>query len=157
MKIFYLDEDPYKAALWLDDVRQNKMILETAQLLCTAWNILEPDHGMPLYKSTHINHPCAVWVRESADNCEWLLDYWFYLAEIRNFSHKSFTDLWKYLVFGPPSSLNYKGLTLHPNCTTFKEEKDTVIAYRKYMCYEKWGHRTTWNYGEEPEWRKEYV
>tara|TARA_B100001778_G_C18522541_1_gene599614 strand:+ start:508 stop:903 length:396 start_codon:yes stop_codon:yes gene_type:complete len=43
-------------------------------LLCTAWHIIDPEHSLfcPPYKKTHINHPCAIWVRESSENYKWL-------------------------------------------------------------------------------------
>jgi hypothetical protein len=36
MNIFALSECPEQSALWLDDIRKNKMILESAQMLSTA-------------------------------------------------------------------------------------------------------------------------
>jgi hypothetical protein len=56
------------------------MILELAQLLYTAWHILEhpswrqyaPNGG---YKSTHINHPIAVWIRQSKENYKFAASY----------------------------------------------------------------------------------
>lgn len=71
MNIFILDQDPKTAAQYHCDKHVTKMILESAQLLCTALN----DAGVPMpYKSTHKNHPCAKWVRESRTNALWLLD-----------------------------------------------------------------------------------
>lgn len=78
MNIFVLDENPFKAAqlLFKDDIymknkRSKKMILESAQLLSTALN--EYNSGLPVYKTTHKNHPCAIWVRQSRQNYTWLL------------------------------------------------------------------------------------
>lgn len=68
------------------------MILETAQLLSTAHRVLDgvettqlsktgrrvkrwilPDDGRSiLYEATHINHPSAVWARQSKENYKWL-------------------------------------------------------------------------------------
>ena len=67
MNIFYLDEDPRLCAQYHCDRHVIKMILESAQLLCTAVNILAGEQVTP-YKSTHVNHPCSIWVRESFDN-----------------------------------------------------------------------------------------
>ena len=75
------------------------MILEYAQLLSTTHRFLDgtlstgisntgrkqtryvlPDErDNILYKSTHINHPSAVWVRQSRDNYAWL---WQLLKEV---------------------------------------------------------------------------
>ena len=67
MNIFVLDKDPIKAAQYMCDKHISKMIIESAQLLCTAF-----DDGVAPYKRTHYNHPCAKWVRESKNNFNWL-------------------------------------------------------------------------------------
>lgn len=71
-----------------------KMILEYAQLLSTAHRVLDGTQsigttktgrkqiryvlsgelGDILYSATHINHPSAVWVRQSAENYMWLAE-----------------------------------------------------------------------------------
>jgi len=71
MNIFYLDPDPRVCAGMHCDKHCVKMILETAQLLCTAHRVLDGDESadsLGLYKAAFKNHPCAVWVRECADN-----------------------------------------------------------------------------------------
>ena len=63
MNIFYLDKDPRKAAEFQYNKHVVKMILETAQILCTAHHcIMGEDADVP-YKSTHKNHPSTVWAR----------------------------------------------------------------------------------------------
>ena len=94
MNIFYLDRDPVKAAQYHSDKHVVKMILESAQLLSTAHRVLDgqevvqlnaagarmkryilnDEREQELYKSTHVNHPSAIWVRESAANYNWLVD-----------------------------------------------------------------------------------
>ena len=76
MNIFYVNEDPVKAAQDLVDSHVVKMILESAQLLSAAHHILDPekDHA-ELYRLTHKNHPCAKWVRKSKGNYQWLYDH----------------------------------------------------------------------------------
>lgn len=74
MNIFLLDEDPRKCAEYHVDKHVVKMILEYAQLLSTAHAILD-NNGIQLeglYKPTHKNHPCAIWVRESYHNYQML-------------------------------------------------------------------------------------
>lgn len=67
---------PRRAAEWHCDKHVVKMILESTQLLWTAWAVLEDgcnkDTKPTPYKPTHKNHPCAVWVRKSTANYEWL-------------------------------------------------------------------------------------
>lgn len=72
MNIFILDRNPIKAVEYLGDVHVSKMVLETAQILCTgyAYSISRPP-----YKITHFNHPCCVWARETKGNYVWLLRY----------------------------------------------------------------------------------
>lgn len=74
MNIFYLDPNPALAARYHCDKHVIKMILESAQLLCTAINYHAGEQVTP-YKSTHINHPCSIWVRESFSN-------WYYVYSL---------------------------------------------------------------------------
>jgi hypothetical protein len=92
MNIFYLHNDPVICAEMHNDKHCIKMILEYAQLLSTAHRFLDgvqsiglsysgrkqtryvlSDSREPiLYSATHINHPSAIWVRQSRDNYAWL-------------------------------------------------------------------------------------
>jgi hypothetical protein len=89
MNIFYLHSNPRTCAEMHVDKHCVKMILEYAQLLSTAHRVLD---GVPatghsrsgrkhttytltnhynneiLYAATHINHPSAIWVRQSKQN-----------------------------------------------------------------------------------------
>ena len=71
MNIFYLDKSPRVAAEWHGDKHVCKMIVETAQMLSTAHYVQEMSGRRLLYKPTHINHPCSVWVRENTANYFW--------------------------------------------------------------------------------------
>jgi hypothetical protein len=91
MNIFYLNNAPKICAQMHVDKHCVKMILESAQLLSTAHRVLDgvetiavinnrkvrkwelpDDRQSILYSATHINHPSAVWVRQSAANYTWL-------------------------------------------------------------------------------------
>ncbi|MBS3076632.1 hypothetical protein J4481_02740 [Candidatus Pacearchaeota archaeon] len=72
MNIFVLDKDPKKSARILCDQHVVKMILESAQLLCTAHHCTNPKSKAP-YKKTHVNHPCSIWTRTSEGNYNWLV------------------------------------------------------------------------------------
>lgn len=65
MNIFWLDTDLSKCAKAHCDKHVVKMILESCQLLATAHHMCG---STATYKATHINHPCAIWVRESSTN-----------------------------------------------------------------------------------------
>ena len=91
MNIFYLDPNTTKCAEYHVDRHCVKMIVEYAQLLSTAHRVLDgveyvdtsssrkikrwkldSSYESILYKATHINHPSAIWVRQSYKNYMWL-------------------------------------------------------------------------------------
>lgn len=74
MNIFVLDEDPVKSAQMQCDKHVVKMVLETAQLLCSVYDKAP-------YRRTHYNHPCAIWTRTSLANYKWLIEHGRALAE----------------------------------------------------------------------------
>lgn len=71
MNIFVVEKDELgnpdfiASAYSMDRKRLIKMILESAQMLCTVLN--EKGFTTP-YKSTHRNHPCTLWTSESVVN-----------------------------------------------------------------------------------------
>ena len=95
MNLFWLDSDVTRCAQAHQDTHVGKMLLEAVQLLCTAfveprrgwacpdasasvsktpyrWQDLSTDQRLAAdllpYSHTHINHPCALWVRASRAN-----------------------------------------------------------------------------------------
>jgi hypothetical protein len=93
MNIFYLDKNQINCAQMHNDKHCIKMILEYAQLLSTAhrvldghqsivnspsgrkqkrWHLDDPNTDSLFYSATHINHPSAIWVRQSLSNYMWL-------------------------------------------------------------------------------------
>ncbi len=79
MNIFFLDKNPKLVAQYHVDRHVIKMNLENAQLISTAYRSLTGnDKG---YKSTHANHPCGKWVRNSYENYRWMLELGHYLNE----------------------------------------------------------------------------
>lgn len=88
MNIFILDTDLRRNAEMYCDKHAIKMILETAQLMCT---VVQEMGGVSPYKPTHKNHPCTKWLMESGANWDLLLDL---VTELNNeykfrFNHKS--------------------------------------------------------------------
>ena len=74
MNIFYLHKCPKRAAQLQYNKHVVKMILESAQMLCTAHHcIMGSDADVP-YKVAHRNHPSTKWARQSGENYAWL--YW---------------------------------------------------------------------------------
>ena len=99
MNIFYLEKNPMRCAEMHNDKHCIKMILEYSQLLSTAHRFLDgievlekravhgsfpvrwrnvkkwklsDERDKILYAATHINHPSAIWVRQSISNYMWL-------------------------------------------------------------------------------------
>lgn len=74
MNIFILSNDPIKAAQFQCNKHVVKMVLESAQLLCSVFEIAP-------YRRTHYNHPCSIWVRESSANFDWLIAHALALSD----------------------------------------------------------------------------
>lgn len=71
MNIFILDTDLKRNAQSYCNAHLSKIILESAQLMCTVINEMG---GVSPYKTTHKNHPCAKWLFESGGNWDLLFD-----------------------------------------------------------------------------------
>jgi len=74
LNIFYLHEDPRKAAEYQYNKHVVKMILESAQMLCTAHHHYGNGDNVP-YKKAHYNHPSTIWVRENSLHYDWLYEH----------------------------------------------------------------------------------
>ena len=175
MNIFFLSLDPRKAARLQCDKHVVKMILETAQLLCTAIRLLVADEDdiilglwAKLYKATHKNHPMAVWVRESEHNFLWTLSHGLELCAeyTRRYEkiHKTQAVLeaiqqyYKQCELAFPNTGNTKKPICMPIQYRFKGpslEQDTVDSYWLYYAEEK-AYMAKWNHGTEPKrWKQE--
>ena len=152
MNIFILDMDIKKCAQYHCDQHVVKMILESVQLLCTALN--KKGFVTP-YKSTHIKHPCVLWVEASYDNFLWLRDLTIELNREYKYrynkvdDHKSMTALSKITEYSYPSI----GLTPFPQAMpeTFKVIGDPVLAYRQFYLGDK-ASFAKWTKRDIPEW-----
>ena len=130
MNIFLLDTDPTICAQMHCDKHVVKMVLETAQLLCSAY---EP--GTAPYKRTHYNHPCAVWSRSSLCNYKYLIalgmalcgEYTHRYGKV----HKS-QQVIEWCSDNLPD-VPTGDLTEMPQCMPDEfKDKDVVTAYRNY-------------------------
>ena len=150
MNIFLTDFNPYKSSKHLDDLRLNKMILETAQLLCTAYRSIYNDNPEILYKDTHINHPCSIWARKSKNNFFYLHIYWQALNQERSYR---FPDKKPHLSYIKLNNIFLNKINIEKtkyklikkrsvyinfdfNCTEYKDYEIT-IAY-KLQLIKKW-------------------
>jgi hypothetical protein len=80
LNIFYLHEDPRKAAEYQYNKHVVKMILESAQMLCTAHHHYGDGDNVP-YKKAHYNHPSTIWVRENSLHYDWLYEHMMALGD----------------------------------------------------------------------------
>ena len=142
MNIFYLSTDPKKAAQMMYNKHVVKMILESAQLLCTAHVISDgPDANVP-YKVTHKNHPSAIWARESKSNYKWLYDHMIALGEeyTKRYGKKHLTILkCSGVLSKAPTNIIKTELTPMPQCMPdqYKVPGNSVEAYWNYYEAEK--------------------
>lgn len=179
MNIFYIDSDPKLCAEWAVDRHCVKMILEAAQLLSTAHRLLDgtqyadktktgrsvkrwrlPDNRETIfYSATHVNHPCAVWVRESARNYTWL---WSYLNEhckeytrrygkIHKIEQDGLLDALKQIPTNIPRILHRTPVPSAMD-TKYIISEDPIVNYRNYYKVGK-AHLHSWKApATAPDW-----
>lgn len=179
MNIFYVHPDPFIAGRQMVDKHVVKMILETAQLLSTAHRILDgeeyvgqsqsgrkarrwrlPDERENiLYSATHINHPSAVWCRESKANYEWLFEHFVGLLQEYNYryekTHKCADATFVYALANAPKNIKLAPFT-DPTPAMLDEYKvgnDSLASYRNYYKHGK-VHLHKYTKREVPEWLK---
>lgn len=138
MNIFVLSpEGPEASARDQCDKHVVKMVLESAQLLCSPF-----DPGVAPYKRTHFNHPCSVWARSSKDNYLWLVEHALALSDEYSFrygrTHKSQATIEWCRDRVSRLSLPDAGLTSLPQAMPEQYRgPDTVEAYRAYYIGDK--------------------
>jgi hypothetical protein len=136
MNIFVLDTDPKLAAQALCNKHIPKMIVESAQMLSTAF----PKAIAP-YKHTHVNHPCSKWVRDSQSNYDWLVEHALEMCNEYTLRYKKIHKTQKVIEFckNNPPSLPKVGLT--PFAIAIKDpvyhDVDPVISYKAYYIGDK--------------------
>jgi hypothetical protein len=148
MNIFFLHWCPKKAAKYHVDRHVIKMILETAQLLCSVhWMLNSTAH----YKLTHKNHPSAVWARFCVGNYLWLVELGLALCEEYRFRygehkrHKSQSIL-EDLAIRIPAELPHGPVSPPPQAMPdeFKRPHNLArAAYRDYYTFNK-AHLHSW-------------
>jgi len=140
MNIFVLDLNPKTCAELHCDKHVVKMIVETAQLLCSAHHIIGTKLT-DLYKLTHKNHPCSIWARESSDNYKWLVRLGLHLCDEYtnryNKIHKTSTLLLNLLTTQPEKFSTHQH-TERPLCMPDKYHSTYVVeSYINYYKNEK--------------------
>jgi hypothetical protein len=170
MNIFALDLDPVKCAEYHNSKHTIKMILEHNQLLSTAHRVLDgseivvksktnrnvkrwvlPDvRENILYSATHVNHPSAIWCRQSKSNYMWLVEltdalckeYTYRYGKIHKCESIGLVELLK----TPPQNIINKPFT-QPTPAMPDECKvtgDSIASYRNYYKMNK-THLANWD------------
>ena len=182
MNIFYLDKNPQRCAQMHVDKHCVKMILEYAQLLSTAHRvldgvlttglsqsgrkrqqyILQDDLDKVLYSATHVNHPSAVWCRQSSANYMWLAElleecckeYTYRYGKIHKVESSGLMQILKNVF---PINIVNKPFT-EPTPAMPDECKvpgDALQSYRNYYVMNKshlWSWKGKINKRTEPNW-----
>lgn len=178
MNIFILSWNVKECAKWHFDRHVVKMILELAQLLSTAHWILSDKSTVIkwnqyncIYKQTHKNHPCAVWVREHLNNYRYIVklalalcdEYYYRYGKKKNKQHKT-RNIIEFLQNNEPTYLDQKKelpliepmkITKPPQAMPNEYKRtDTLESYKKYYMSDEKRHLASWSNRETPEWFK---
>ena len=140
MNIFYLDKDPYKAAELQYNKHVVKMILESAQMLCTAHHHYDNGDNVP-YKIAHYNHPSTIWCRQNKNNYRWLYNHMIALGEEYTVrygkTHLTITKCLEPLACYPPG-MPWGKFTQPPQCMPDEYKRESAIhAYWLYYVHDK--------------------
>lgn len=178
MNLFILSWNVKKCARWHFDKHVVKMILELAQLLSTAhWTLDDKtrvtffkwkEHGL-IYRPTHKNHPCAIWVRQHVNNykftCALALalcdEYYFRYGCEKNRQHAS-RKIIEHLTKNIPKNfpdcqerlIGFWKVTQPAQAMPddYKVLKKPLHAYHNYYRSEQKSHLANWKKREEPTW-----
>ena len=143
MNIFYLDKCPDKAARLQYNKHVVKMILESAQMLCTAHHCYGDKwqkENVP-YKQAHLNHPSTVWTRRSKSTYMWLYEHMMALGTeyyVRyGKTHLTITKCKEFLAT-PPKHIQGDEWSQPPQAMPDEyKHKDSIIAYWQYYINDK--------------------
>ena len=161
MNIFFLHKHPEQSAEMLCDKHVPKMLLETCQMLCTAYqrNLGKRDI---LYKPAYENHPMTRWVGDSQPHFEWAFDHAVAISQQfrKRFGkvHKS-NRIIKTIACDLLDEINESelfpdnGFKDPPQCMPLEYKCDDYVqAYRNYYMAEK-RYFAKWEKGvDKPAW-----
>jgi hypothetical protein len=178
MNIFYLDHNPKRCAEMHVDKHCVKMILEYAQLLSTAHRVIDGTESIclsktgrrqkryvlsderesVLYSATHINHPSAVWVRESYNNYLWLSELLIELCKEYTHRygkvHKVERDGLLNQLLHSPANINLSKAFTEPTPAMpdqYKVAGNSIQSYKNYYLGDK-RRMFSWKKRNQPSW-----
>ena len=174
MNIFILDYDMIKSAQYMCDKHIVKMMTEHNQMLSTAHRfyngkkeiVTENNRKKTIYKlekyddivykSSHLNHPCNIWLRKSISNYMWLYKYNLHTIEeyVKRYDKcpKCLTTGLMYILKDAPKNIPDLGLTDFAVAMPDRYKTDCVVeSYRNYYLNDK-QEIAKWNKTEKPYW-----
>lgn len=155
MNIFFLSLNPRICAIMHCDKHVRKMILEYAQMLCTAHHVCGRYKNPNLYLEAFKNNPCTVWTRTTTGNYLWLYNLFKNLCKeyTRRFGkiHSSQKRLENCLSFIPVGIPNGNITKLHQAMPSYCKHSRDIRAYHNYYNMEK-TYFATWTNTPIPYW-----
>jgi hypothetical protein len=152
VNIFVLDQDIRTCARYHADQHVVKMILESAQMLCT---VINEAGGKAPYKATHVNHPCTRWVGQSLSNWLWLQRLALALNDEYRYRYRVSRDHTSAGIVRnlSPPQIDDPGLTEFAQAMPdkYKVPGNAVEAYRRFYVGEK-SHFAKWTRRRSPKW-----
>ena len=151
MNIFILSLKLLQCAQYHCDQHVIKMILESAQMLCTAVLL---SGGKAGYRMVHAKHPCTLWALNSLSNWRWLRELAYELNDEYKYRYHREEDHKSVQVIKDLEEPNIPDKGLTPFAQAMPEEfkdPDAVQAYRKYYAGAKFKF-ATWREREIPDW-----
>lgn len=160
MNIFYLDTNPHVAASYHCDKHVVKMIVETAQILCTIYH----SHNVEAqYKATHRNHPSTLWAGRSSSHFKWLCTLGYalcaqYTSRYNKIHKTQEVILW---CIQNIDKLTFESSSFKPPTLAMPDEYkypdaandcvEAMLSYREYYIKEK-SSICKWAYSQKPNW-----
>lgn len=169
MNIFISSPDAVACAQALCDLRLNKMILETGQMLCTAYRHWHKHMDLPetfhdIYKPTHHNHPCNVWLRKDFNNYLWLFTHFDALCQEKqwrtNKVHLTYTKLIDAVLPINMDGSEHGPIDFSFDCSNVVKANSTVHDRYKQCLIAKWSNDNrvpVWTRRGPPIWVKKQL
>lgn len=170
MNIFRLDDCPTRSAQLQCDKHVVKMIVESAQMLSTAHRLIDgrkigklwvhPHLDDVLYKASHVNHPCNIWVREGVENYHWLSKHFEALCKEYTHRYGKIHATWRRLggpLFSTPSKLPQGSTPFRMAVGEHPWKGSIVETYRSFYCTKQERMSMVWSKREIPEWFNGYL
>lgn len=151
MNIFVLSLQIVECAMFHCDQHVIKMILESAQLLCS---VVVLSGGQAGYRAVLVKHPCTLWALKSLANWKWLYSLALALNDEYKYRYNKSTDHKSLEIIKELKDPNIPdiGLTSFAQAMPIEfKDPDPVVAYRNYYAGAKFKF-ATWRVRGVPQW-----